>query len=47
MGRKQYAPAFKKEGYCRAIRRRKPLISPENQKLRLAWAEEHRDWIDE
>jgi hypothetical protein len=39
--------AFKKEGYCRAVRRKKPPISPDNQKLRLAWAEEHKDWTDE
>jgi hypothetical protein len=39
--------AFKKEGYTRGVRRRKPPISPENQILRLAWAEEHKDWTDE
>ena len=39
--------AFKKEGYCRGVRKRKPPISEANQILRLAWAEEHKNWTDE
>ncbi len=39
--------AFKKEGYTRALRRRKPPISPANQALRLAWAQEHITWTEE
>ena len=46
-GEKAIRTAFKKEGYCRAVRRRKPPISETNQKLRLAWAEEHLSWTDE
>lgn len=33
-----------KEGYCRAIRRRKPPLSEENQRKRLQWAQEHEHW---
>jgi hypothetical protein len=29
------------------VRRRKPPISAANQILRLAWAEEHKNWTDE
>ena len=39
--------AFRKEGYTRAVRRRKPPLSAKNQALRLAWAEEHKNWTDE
>jgi hypothetical protein len=46
-GEKAIRTAFKKEGYCRAVMRRKPPISEANQKLRLAWAEEYKDWTDE
>ena len=40
-GEKAVRTAFKKEGYCRCIRRRTPPISPKNQRLRLEWAQEH------
>jgi uncharacterized protein (DUF433 family) len=39
--------AFKKEGYTRGVRRRKPPISAANQALRLTWAQEHLSWTDE
>jgi hypothetical protein len=29
------------------VRRRKPPLSDANQRLRLAWAKEHKNWIDE
>jgi hypothetical protein len=46
-GEKAVRTAFKKEGYCRGVRRRKPPISAANQIIRLAWANEHKDWTDE
>ena len=46
-GEKAVRTAFKKEGYCRGVRKRKPPISEANQILRLAWAEEHKNWTDE
>lgn len=30
-----------KEGYCRAMRRRKPFLSSRNRRKRLEWAQEH------
>lgn len=39
--------ALKKEGYTRAIARRKPPISEQNRIERLAWAWEHIFWLDE
>jgi hypothetical protein len=46
-GEKAVRTAFQKEGYCRGVRRRTPPISEKNRRLRLAWAEEHKDWTDE
>ncbi|PMD41838.1 hypothetical protein L207DRAFT_404572, partial [Hyaloscypha variabilis F] len=46
-GEKAVRTAFRKEGYTRGVRRRKPPISAANQILRLAWAEEHKNWTDE
>ncbi len=39
--------AFKKEGYCRAVRMRKLPISEENKKIRLIWVQKHLSWRDE
>jgi len=33
-----------KEGYCRAIRRKKPSLTEENQRKRLQWAYDHENW---
>lgn len=46
-GEKAIRTAFKKEGCCRGVRKRTPPISEKNRRLRLAWAEEHKDWTDE
>ena len=43
-GKDAIQTAFKREGYVRAIRRKKPPLSAENQALRLAWALEHEHW---
>jgi len=39
--------AFKTEGYCRGVRRRKPPLSEANRIKRLNWALEHLNWTDE
>jgi len=39
--------AFKKEGYTRAVRRRKAPLSETNRIKRLDWATEHLVWTDE
>jgi hypothetical protein len=39
--------AFEKEGYTRAVRRKKPPISEKNQRLRREWAQEYVSWTDE
>jgi hypothetical protein len=39
--------AFKREGYCRAVARRKPALSKQNAIDRLAWAWEHFWWTDD
>jgi hypothetical protein len=46
-GIKAIRAAFKKEGYIRAIARRKPPLSEPNRLDRLAWAWEHIFWTDE
>ena len=42
---KAISNAFKLEGFSRRIARKKPPISENNRIKRLAWAEEHLDWI--
>ena len=39
--------ALAKEGFHRRLAIRKPPISETNRKIRLAWAEEHKDWTIE
>ncbi|PQE05393.1 transposable element tc1 transposase protein [Rutstroemia sp. NJR-2017a BBW] len=39
--------AFKKEGYIRAVARRKPPLSEANKEERMQWAEEHLNWTEE
>jgi hypothetical protein len=39
--------AFKREGFIRAVARRKPALSATNMQERLQWAEEHINWIEE
>ena len=39
--------ALEKEGFHRRLAMRKPPISEKNQRLRKAWAEEHKDWTIE
>ena len=39
--------AFKKEGFGRYVERKKPKLSEENRRLRLAWAEEYINWTEE
>ena len=46
-GEKAIRTAFKREGYVRRVSRKKPPLSEENRKLRLAWAEEHENWTVE
>jgi hypothetical protein len=46
-GEKAIRTAMKKEGYTRGIARRKPPLSEEVKKERLAWAWEHIFWTDE
>ena len=36
--------ALQKRGYKRYIARQKPPLSEKNKELRLAWAQEHKDW---
>lgn len=43
-GEKAIRTALKKEGYCRAIRRKKPSLTEENQRKRLQWAYDHENW---
>ena len=46
-GEKAIRQAFAIEGYGRRVKRRKPPLSEKNQKLRLAWAQEHLNWSNE
>jgi len=39
--------AFKKEGFGRYSAIRKPKLTPEQAVIRLIWALEHKDWIEE
>ena len=39
--------ALKKEGFSKRLARRKPPLSEQNQRTRLAWAYEHLDWTFE
>jgi len=43
-GEKAIRRAFALEGYVRGVRRRKPPLSDQNQRLRLAWAIKHEHW---
>ena len=39
--------ALEKEGFHRRVARKKPYIFEKNRQLRLAWAEEHKNWTRE
>lgn len=46
-GEKAIRAAFKKEGFVRRIARRKPPLTEQHRRDRLAWAWEHVFWSDE
>jgi len=47
VGRHTIRAALLREGFHRRLAMRKPPISPTNQRLRKAWAEEHVNWTME
>lgn len=46
-GEKAIRTAMKKEGYTRAVSRKKPPLSEQNRQIRLQWALEHVNWTQE
>ena len=46
-GEKAIRAAFKNEGFVRRSARQKPPLSEQNQRDRLNWALEHKDWTEE